>query len=69
MGASIEADQVVCKDDGVCDYMPNPGEGPGLNFYDFDGVAAAGMWRFCAGDSAFKDTGSLESVRLTLALE
>lgn len=69
MGADLDATQTVCKDDGICDYSPNPGKGPGLNFFDFVGLPAAGTWRFCAGDSAFKDTGSIAAVTLELALK
>jgi len=28
MGSSLGGDEVVCRDDGHCDYEPNPGDGP-----------------------------------------
>lgn len=68
MGHTIEQDQAVCRDDGVCDYAPSPGAGPGEDFGDFAGEASEGTWKFCAGDSAFADDGTLESVTLTVVV-
>ncbi|MFZ6179653.1 DUF4215 domain-containing protein [Nannocystis pusilla] len=68
MGHTIGIDQAVCRDDGVCEYAPSPGAGPGEDFGDFVGEPSGGTWRFCAGDSAFADKGTLESVTLTVVV-
>jgi cysteine-rich repeat protein len=68
MGHTIGIDQAVCRDDGVCEYAPSPGAGPGEDFGDFVGEPSEGTWRFCAGDSAFADKGTLESVTLTVVV-
>jgi cysteine-rich repeat protein len=68
MGQSLGLDEAVCRDDGVCDYSPYPGKGPGEDFGDFTGEPAAGVWRLCVGDTAFADKGTLESVALLLDL-
>jgi hypothetical protein len=68
MGDSLPTNGVICKDDGACDYFPNPGAGPGLKFSDFTGIVAKGTWKFCAGDRALNDFGTLDAVTLTLTL-
>jgi cysteine-rich repeat protein len=68
MGQTLGLDQAVCRDDGVCDYSPYPGKGPGKDFGDFTGEPADGVWRLCVGDTAFADKGTFESVTLTLVL-
>lgn len=68
MGHSLGIDEAVCRDDGVCEFSPSPGAGPGEDFGDFTGEPSAGTWRFCAGDSAFADKGTLESVTLTVVV-
>jgi len=68
MGHALGIDEAVCRDDGVCEYAPSPGAGPGEDFGDFTGEPSQGTWRFCAGDSAFADKGTLESVTLTLVV-
>jgi cysteine-rich repeat protein len=68
MGHTLGIDQAVCRDDGVCEYAPSPGAGPGEDFGDFTGEPSEGTWRFCAGDSAFADKGTLESVTLTVVV-
>ena len=55
-GASL---QVVCQDDGECEFFPNPGAGPGVNLADFIGEDATGDWQVCAGDSAGGDAGEI----------
>jgi len=65
MGTTIGADKIVCKDDKQCEFMPNPGAGPGLDFSDFLGETAAGTWKVCVGDSNADDFGTLDHVGLT----
>ena len=69
MGNTLGGTAAVCKDDGQCDYKPNPGKGPGINLTDFAGVASNGTWMFCAADSAGGDVGTLDAVTLTLMLQ
>jgi len=67
-----DTDNVVCADDGECDFIPNPDTGPGgpLDTF-FDGEEASGDWQVCVGDSAGLDTGNLSdngnNVSVTLA--
>jgi len=57
----------VCLDDGICDFSPNPGAGPGTNgFYDFNAESTVGTWQVCFGDSGAGDTGTVDSVTLSL---
>jgi hypothetical protein len=56
MGASGLA---VCAGDGICDFSPFPGTGPGANLGQFNGQDATGDWMLCVGDSASADTGQL----------
>ena len=62
MGAAF----TVCQDDGLCEFYPNPGAGPGTDLADFDGENAAGTWNFCVGDAVEGDTGDLVSWTLTV---
>lgn len=68
MGLTLAADEdaVVCQDDGLCEYFPNPGAGPGTDLGDFDGENAVGTWTFCVGDGAGGDVGDLVSWTLTV---
>ncbi|MCY1062210.1 DUF4215 domain-containing protein [Nannocystis sp. SCPEA4] len=68
IGHTLGIDEAVCRDDGVCEYAPSPGAGPGEDFGEFTGEPSQGTWRFCAGDSAFADKGTLESVTLTVVV-
>lgn len=70
IGASLpNPSQVVCKDDMMdpCEWVPNPGAGPGGTLADFRGDLAAGTWKLCVGDSNLSDKGSLDAVALTIA--
>ena len=64
MGA---AGGIVCIDDGLCDYDPNPGAAAPGNLSLFVGEAAHGTWQVCVGDAQPQDVGSIESVQLTIA--
>ena len=66
IGTKIGAMKIVCKDDTECEFFPNPGKGPGVDFGDFRGETGAGIWRVCVGDSNDKDLGTLDHVGLTL---
>lgn len=65
IGSGLGMAQVVCMDDGIdpCEWSPFPGAGPGANFADFYGDAAAGTWRFCIGDTNMTDAGVLDAVK------
>jgi len=67
MADSIGPDEVACRDDGVCDFAPNPGAGPGTNLSDFNGRSPVGTWRVCVGDGYSGDPGWLESVTLLVS--
>lgn len=56
----------MCKDDLACDYKPNHGAGPGVDFKDFLNVQINGNWQFCAGDAAGGDVGTLDGVGLSI---
>lgn len=55
------SNQVICQDDGICDYSPdNP-------FSTFAGENAIGTWNFCVSDNAGGDTGSIASFTFNVA--
>lgn len=72
-GAATSAEQmgvstsVICLDNGICDFAPNNGAAPAGNLTTLNGQSAAGAWKFCAGDSAASDAGSIDKVVLTIA--
>ena len=66
MGATIPGGDVVCTADGLCDYAPAPGAGPGTDFSDFIGMNAAGTWQICVGDAGGGDTGQIDETLSTL---
>lgn len=68
MGDSLTGPEVVCQDDGICSYFPNPGSvaTPPANFAGFVGEAASGTWKLCVGDSNPADIGSLEGWSLSI---
>jgi hypothetical protein len=68
MGDTINDGQVVCKADLQCSYKPNPGAGVGVDFDDFTGLPADGVWRLCAADRLKSDLGVIDDVTLTLTL-
>jgi subtilisin-like proprotein convertase family protein len=70
MGGTIGANNVICQDENpplmTCEWAPNPGKGPGMNFNDFVGDKASGTWKLCVGDGGAGDQGKLQSVKLVL---
>ena len=56
-------DDVVCQDNGICNYFPNPGAAADSGDLStiFDGEGATGDWQLCVGDSFAFDTGNLDS--------
>ncbi|WAS97329.1 proprotein convertase P-domain-containing protein [Nannocystis punicea] len=60
--------QIICKDDNIdpCEWSPNPGSGPGMNFGDFFGDTATGTWRLCVADSNINDAGVVDSIKLSI---
>ena len=65
MGKTLNAMQIVCKDDGQCEFKPNHGLGPGVDFSDFLGESSVGSWQVCVGDSGDADPGMIDYVGLT----
>ena len=59
---------VVCQDDGLCDYFPNPDTGPGTDFAQFIGQDASGDWMICVGDAAGGDAGEFCTGDLNLSI-
>ena len=57
---------VVCQDDGLCDYFPNPGSGPGTNLADFFGITSVGVWTVCFGDAEPGGMGYVDAVSLEI---
>lgn len=66
MGNSINPSSTVCKDDGICEFAPAPGKGPGKNLADFRDKPAAGTWSLCAADGDDGDSGTLVSGEMTI---
>ena len=69
MGNSIGSNELVCADDDLCEYDPNPGVVMDNPFEDHIGGTANGTWRLCAGDSVGGDTGAIQSVGVRLTGE
>jgi uncharacterized repeat protein (TIGR01451 family) len=68
MGGTIGAAGVICRDDGQCQFFPNPGSVAGLtNLAGFAGENASGNWTLCIGDSGPGDIGTFQS--WTLGIE
>ncbi len=57
---------VVCQDDGFCEYSPNPDKGPGVDLGDFVGEVSKGTWKVCVGDGEPGATGYVDAVTLVL---
>jgi cysteine-rich repeat protein len=67
MGTTLpNGNQIVCVDDALCAYFPNPGVGPGTSFADFTGESPVGDWRLCAADGDNNDNGSIDTITLTV---
>ncbi len=66
MGSTILGGDVVCADDGICDYIPAPDTGAGVNLADFNGEESDGDWMVCVGDGGGGDTGEICSVDITI---
>ena len=70
MGKGLGNAATICKDDvpknDPCQFKPFPGMAPGAGFGDFKGVAAAGVWKVCFGDSGKGDYGKLQYLGLAL---
>jgi subtilisin-like proprotein convertase family protein len=71
-GGLVDAEQmgignVVCQDDGLCDYYPNPDSGEGTDFADFLGEESKGTWRICFGDAEPGGMGSVDEVSLVIS--
>jgi subtilisin-like proprotein convertase family protein len=66
MGSTIGDGQVVCADDTLCAYAPNPGAAVAGDFSAFVGESAVGNWQVCVGDGGPGDLGSIDAVTLTV---
>ena len=70
MGATLTGSQVVCLDDGICDYLPN--EGPPSSFAQLvsdintNGSDPNGFWRININDQAAGDFGVLNNVVINI---
>jgi uncharacterized repeat protein (TIGR01451 family) len=70
MGNTIIGSGVVCRDDGVCSYIPNKGSIVGLgSLAELSGEPGAGSWQLCLGDAEAPDPGTLSRWTLTIAAE
>jgi hypothetical protein len=56
MGDTIPDEEVICQDDGICVFDPNPGIYGGAGLADLVGAQANGMWKVCFGDVIANDT-------------
>ena len=63
-GSTIAGGDFICATDGLCDYSPAPGTGPGVDFNDFVGMDPTGNWQVCVGDAGGGDTGNLISANI-----
>jgi subtilisin-like proprotein convertase family protein len=67
MGSTINAnDSIVCMDDGLCEYAPNPGAAGGGDLSMLDAQSSVGTWQVCVADSEPLDGGVIDFVELTI---
>jgi hypothetical protein len=69
MGAGLTGAQVVCQQNGICRFVPNP-DGQASTFASFSGFVGqnpSGTWQFCASDSDTGDLAAIFSVALDVA--
>lgn len=66
MGSTLGMTEVVCVDDGLCEYDPNPGAAVPGGLSSLVGENSAGTWRFCVGDAASISEGFIDFVELTI---
>ena len=67
MGAGLDVDVLICVDDGVCDYAPDPGAvQPDHGLEAYTGEAANGIWRLCIGDAVTPDPAAFTSWDIAL---
>ena len=69
MGAGLTGAQVVCQQNGICRFVPNPnGQASTFaNFSGFVGQSPSGTWQFCASDADSGDLAAIFSVALDVA--
>ena len=69
MGAGLTGAQVVCQQNGICRFRPNPdGQASTFaNFSGFVGQSPGGTWQFCASDSDTGDLAAIFSVALDVS--
>lgn len=67
MGDGI-GNRTVCEADGVCVFAPNAGAATPGDLSSFVGGPASGAWRFCVGDAAGADLGTIDAVTLVMGL-
>ncbi len=63
-GSTILGGDFICVTDGLCNYSPAPGAGPGTDFTDFVGMDSTGNWQVCIGDAGGGDTGNFISAAI-----
>lgn len=72
VGQGLSGAQVICQQDGICEFFPNRDQETGssaLHLDAFTGLSADGTWQFCAGDSAGGDTGEICAVTFDFDLQ
>ncbi len=69
MGAGLTGAQVVCQQNGICRFVPNPdGQASTFaNFAGFVGQSPSGTWQLCASDADTGDLAAIFSVALDVA--
>lgn len=68
MGSATADNRAVCADDGICSYAPSHGAAAAGDLTTFGGQMASGTWRFCVGDGASNDTGTIDRVTLVIGV-
>jgi subtilisin-like proprotein convertase family protein len=66
MGGTIGDNEVVCQDDAICTFQPNPGAALPGTLADFSGESFSGTWTLCIGDAAANDLGVLDDWALVI---
>ncbi|MCA9711008.1 MAG: hypothetical protein KDK70_34520, partial [Myxococcales bacterium] len=66
MGSGLQNANVICRDNALCDYSPNPGAATPGSLSSLFHQSSVGTWRLCVGDADPSIEGTIDYVALTI---
>jgi subtilisin-like proprotein convertase family protein len=69
MGNTLTGSQAICRDDGICNFVPASGAAAAGGLDSFKGQNAFGTWRLYVGDSGAGDTGAINEFTLIITTD